>query len=188
MEKIFEMEDLRVRRTKKLIVQAFYRLLEREDFHKITIQQIADEAMINRQTFYLHYQDKYDLLQKIIDELCQEATAILAEQINELKQPILQTLQEHYDELIDSKDKIYLLLRHNYCSTVFRQTLRESFLTMLKKQKKLQLTDFEAKIIAINFMEVVMIVYTSEKLPSTQEIQHLYGLIRLVVYGKNKKE
>lgn len=179
------MEDLRVRRTKKLIVKAFYHLLKKEDFDKITIQEIANKAMIDRQTFYIHYQDKYDLLQKIIDVLCQKTTAILAEQINNLKQPIIKTLQEHYDELVSQRDKINLLLSQNYCRTILRQTMRRDFLNFLKRQAKLQLTDFEAKVIATNFMEVIMIIYSSKKVPSKEEMEDLYRLMRLIIRGGN---
>lgn len=37
-------------------------------FDDITIQDIADRANVNRGTIYLHYLDKYDLLDKIIEE------------------------------------------------------------------------------------------------------------------------
>lgn len=57
--------DLRVYRTQKLIKEAFISLIDRKGFESITIQDIADEALINRATFYLHYQDKFDLLEQI---------------------------------------------------------------------------------------------------------------------------
>ncbi|MFZ3108240.1 MAG: TetR/AcrR family transcriptional regulator, partial [Lactococcus raffinolactis] len=44
--------DLRVKRTNKLITQAFIKLLRSKTFDKITINDISDEAMINRATFY----------------------------------------------------------------------------------------------------------------------------------------
>ncbi|WP_147535186.1 TetR/AcrR family transcriptional regulator [Bacillus marasmi] len=59
--------DLRVLRTKKLIKEAFLSLIDKKGFESITIQDIADLAFINRATFYLHYQDKYDLLDQICD-------------------------------------------------------------------------------------------------------------------------
>ncbi len=176
------MEDLRVRRTKKSIVQAFYHLLTKENFNKITIQQIADEAMINRQTFYLHYQDKYDLLQQIVDNLSQRATRVLKEQINNLQQTITQTFNKHYNDLVNNKDKMDILLSQNYCNTVLRQTMRRDLLHYLKKQDKLQLTDFQAKVIAVNFIELIMILYSSKKIPSEKEINELYDLLRKIVF------
>ena len=53
-------QDLRVIKTKKNIEESFLRLLEKKSFSEITVQNILDEALINRSTFYKHYSDKYD--------------------------------------------------------------------------------------------------------------------------------
>lgn len=61
-----EKEDLRVKRTKKSIYEAFIALVNDKGFDAITIQEIADYAMINRTTFYAHFQDKHDLADQIL--------------------------------------------------------------------------------------------------------------------------
>lgn len=48
--------------TKKAIAQGFKKLILKKDFHKISIHDITNECGLNRQTFYYHFQDKYDLL------------------------------------------------------------------------------------------------------------------------------
>jgi len=60
--------DLRVIRTNANIRKAFYELMKEKAFIKITVQDIADKAFINRNTFYLHYLDKEDLLEQISNE------------------------------------------------------------------------------------------------------------------------
>lgn len=45
-------QDLRVIKTKKNIEESFLRLLEKKSFSEITVQNILDEALINRSTFY----------------------------------------------------------------------------------------------------------------------------------------
>jgi AcrR family transcriptional regulator len=62
-------EDLRVRRTRKMLMQALIDLTIEKGFAAITVQHIADRAMINRATFYRHYLDKYDLLDKYMNEV-----------------------------------------------------------------------------------------------------------------------
>lgn len=57
--------DLRILRTKKMIFAAFMQLVEEEGFDAVTIQEIADKAMINRTTFYAHFKDKQDLYDQI---------------------------------------------------------------------------------------------------------------------------
>ncbi|MFC4653091.1 TetR/AcrR family transcriptional regulator [Lactococcus nasutitermitis] len=70
-------EDLRVKRTRKLITQAFFALLRSKKFEKISIQEIADSAMINRATFYAHYADKQDLYDSLIDDFLTDFVAVL---------------------------------------------------------------------------------------------------------------
>ncbi len=44
--------------------EALITLLEKKDFEYITIKEICDTAGVNRSTFYLHYENTYDLLQE----------------------------------------------------------------------------------------------------------------------------
>ncbi len=46
-----------------MLMEALARLLDRKEFDDISVQEIADEATLNRATFYLHYADKNALLQ-----------------------------------------------------------------------------------------------------------------------------
>ena len=61
--------DPRALRTRKLIMDSFIILSEQKDFPDITIKDITTEAMINRATFYYHFEDKYDLLDKALSEV-----------------------------------------------------------------------------------------------------------------------
>src|ERR1700756_565099 len=58
-----ESTDPRVLRSRQMLMEALLRLLNRKEFDDISIQEIADEANLNRATFYLHYPDKNALLQ-----------------------------------------------------------------------------------------------------------------------------
>src|SRR5258705_9857829 len=58
-----ENTDPRVLRSRQMLMEALLRLLIRKEFDDISIQEIADEATLNRATFYLHYPDKNALLQ-----------------------------------------------------------------------------------------------------------------------------
>jgi AcrR family transcriptional regulator len=61
--------DPRVLRTRQLIRDAFVELLEEIDLEKITVNRIAERATINRVTFYLHYRDIPDMLERIADDI-----------------------------------------------------------------------------------------------------------------------
>ena len=58
-----ENTDPRVLRSRQMLMESLLRLLGRKEFDDISIQEIADEATLNRATFYLHYPDKNALLQ-----------------------------------------------------------------------------------------------------------------------------
>lgn len=60
--------DRRTKKTEAAIKGAVLSLIAEKDANKITIQDIADKADINRATFYLHYYDVYDALDKIENE------------------------------------------------------------------------------------------------------------------------
>ncbi|MCK8617578.1 TetR/AcrR family transcriptional regulator [Fructobacillus sp. M158] len=61
--------DRRFSKADQAIRQSFLALLEKENFDKISVKRIIDQAGINRSTFYAHYLDKFDLMEKIPDEL-----------------------------------------------------------------------------------------------------------------------
>ncbi|MEK4670399.1 TetR/AcrR family transcriptional regulator [Niallia sp. FSL R7-0271] len=62
-------KDLRYVRTRKSIMDAFIEISGKKDFKDITIKDITTEAMINRATFYYHFVDKYELLEKVLSEV-----------------------------------------------------------------------------------------------------------------------
>ncbi|MCZ8523051.1 MULTISPECIES: TetR/AcrR family transcriptional regulator C-terminal domain-containing protein [Paenibacillus] len=65
-------EDLRVKRTHKLLYNALLELMETHAFENITVKQICDLAMVHRTTFYTHFQDKFELLSRALGQIADE--------------------------------------------------------------------------------------------------------------------
>jgi AcrR family transcriptional regulator len=63
-----ETTDPRIVRSRHMLMEALAKLLTQKSFDDISIQEIADEATLNRATFYLHYPDKNALLQAMTAE------------------------------------------------------------------------------------------------------------------------
>jgi AcrR family transcriptional regulator len=61
-----EVRDPRIRRTRQLLHAALRKLMEQKSFDEISVQDITDEATVNRATFYDHYTDKFDLLDNMV--------------------------------------------------------------------------------------------------------------------------
>ncbi|NMO97954.1 TetR/AcrR family transcriptional regulator [Paenibacillus lemnae] len=61
--------DRRIVKTKKALRDALTSLMKEKTFDEITVSDLTVRADINRGTFYLHYRDKYDLLQQSEEEI-----------------------------------------------------------------------------------------------------------------------
>ena len=71
------MEDLRIRRTKKLIQDATMQLIDEKGFANVRIVDIASRAGVNRNTIYLHYETKEDIIISMVDEAFANSGAVL---------------------------------------------------------------------------------------------------------------
>jgi AcrR family transcriptional regulator len=72
--------DRRIAKSQEAIKNAVIGLMSEKNFDDITIQDISDRANVNRGTIYLHYTDKFDILDKLIEkhinemrEMCKSA-------------------------------------------------------------------------------------------------------------------
>ena len=54
--------------TKQAIAEALRNLLNQRSIEKITVKDIVEECGVNRQTFYYHFYDVYDLMEWMIEE------------------------------------------------------------------------------------------------------------------------
>lgn len=68
MEKV----DLRVQRTKKVLKDNFKDMLLNMDYERITVKDLCEKSMINRRTFYLHYDSIDDLMKDVLNDMSLE--------------------------------------------------------------------------------------------------------------------
>jgi len=59
--------DPRILRSRRMLMDSLAKLLMKKEFDEISVQEIADDATLNRATFYLHYPDKNALLQAMTE-------------------------------------------------------------------------------------------------------------------------
>lgn len=78
--------DLRVKRTQKAIRESFFELIKEKGFEQMSVKDITDRAMISRNTFYLHYADKYALFDRICDDLMRTLFFRAAKQLRRVQQ------------------------------------------------------------------------------------------------------
>jgi len=86
--------DLRVVKTKNALYNSLLELMKEKTFEEIKVSDICNKALINRSTFYSHYEDKYELLSDCINDLKISLT-------NELKKnQNINSTKEYYIEMI----------------------------------------------------------------------------------------
>ena len=73
-------QSRRTSRTKKAICDAFAELMYEKELSKITVQELADRADVERATFYKHYYDIYDVYEKMESTFLIELGEIITEQ------------------------------------------------------------------------------------------------------------
>ncbi|WP_313538385.1 TetR/AcrR family transcriptional regulator [Enterococcus sp.] len=119
--------DLRVQRTNKLIVDAFIHLVEKKGYEQVTVQDIADEAMINRATFYAHYKDKQDLYERIFDLALDSFSGIFSSedivQGNRIRLKNVETTMTAIFQHIHDNRQFYLTIMDGSAIEVIRQKL-----------------------------------------------------------------
>jgi AcrR family transcriptional regulator len=92
--------DRRIDKTKKVLKETLVSLMEEKELRKITISEITTRANVNRGTFYLHYLDIYDMVEKLGDEIIDKIKEIVDSNnplaMNYLYLPVLVKIVEYF--------------------------------------------------------------------------------------------
>jgi AcrR family transcriptional regulator len=93
--KIMGTQDRRIRKTRTILKNSLIELMNEKSVKHITVKELCEKADINRGTFYLHYKDVFDMLEKIEEEFFQELSSIIevyAKDMSVSKKPFLKEL------------------------------------------------------------------------------------------------
>lgn len=126
-------EDRRVRRTRKLLLQALTRLMEEKPVKEITVKELTDLADMNRGTFYLYYKDIFDMVEKIEDGMFEGLEKIAAvHEEDAARQQTGPILQDLFHFVAENQEIVRVLLSpHGDMSFLHRlfEVIREKCLT-----------------------------------------------------------
>lgn len=67
--KVKRNEDRRVKRTKRVLREHLFRLLEEKTIDEITVKELTESADVNRSTFYFYYKDINDMIMQIQNDI-----------------------------------------------------------------------------------------------------------------------
>ena len=106
--------DRRVRKTRRQLRECLITLLKEKKVQDITVRELTDMADLNRGTFYLHYKDVFDLLEKTEAELQEDFNQLVCKHYAvDLKQRPSVIFNEIYSLVYDNADLIEILLGEN---------------------------------------------------------------------------
>lgn len=175
--------DKRCRKTRKAIKNSLIKLMSEKDASDITITEIAEEADINRKTFYSHYRDLYDVLDEIENDLIEKLLHILD------NADILKSMYNPYPLLIELTSEInkdfefYKLLvqskNYNSLSNKIQEIFKARFLELLKETIKMDrdILSFIIDFITSGITSVYKEWFSSERSISLEQLSKSLSLL-----------
>lgn len=149
-------EDLRTKRTRKMILEAFINLVEEKGYEHVTVSDIASQAMINRATFYAHFKDKQDVYDYIFKEAVSQFMIVLAPvqlgRTNQLQLHAIEQIITHIFEKIQANRVFFKTVLNAHGNEQLRkqisQILRSTYANIFE-QVEIREKDF---IVPIDFI------------------------------------
>lgn len=177
--------DLRYIKTEKIIIESFKQCIEEKGFEKTTVSMICEKGLISRNAFYLHFTDKYDLLDRLFDAFSASVSKSYGKNITAyvIKKDVLSATEKYINALIENKEDFLFLLK---CS---RERMEKCIQTIIVEDpiKKL-IPNFSEKkndikiTLNIRYMFSAMVAYTElwfqnyDKIDKNDAVLELYKL------------
>ncbi|MFD2334182.1 TetR-like C-terminal domain-containing protein [Cohnella sp. GCM10020058] len=159
--------DPRIVRTRRMLRDAFVEMLEEMDVEKISVNRLAERATINRVTFYLHYRDIPDMMEKMADEMIEDIRAIL-QSPNSLQTParneewpLMVNLLEHIAEHF----RFYKVILATRRATVFTERMLKLLTDVVVE--RIDSPQAEADLAALGVQRDIVVWYGSSALIGT---------------------
>lgn len=182
------MASLQAQRTQKMIQNAFVELLQEESFREVTVTQIAKRALINRQTFYNYYLDKYDLTEKLTTEMLAVFDRLLAKRARRMKEHEslatfihLDQVSGIYDELFRYRQLILKLFQIQYDERSLQNQLHRRIEQTLREIISPQPSEFVLDFCASAFVNMMRHVLSMGRFPTEEEIEELKRVLQTVL-------
>lgn len=135
--------DLRIVKTKKNLYESLLRLMATHAFEEIKVSKICEEAMINRSTFYAHFEDKYALFNSLILDLKDSLKSELDKNESILGtkgyyMQLIRLLLDHVEEKKDIYTTVMVYNRNSVAMDMIYSALKEDVLNRLNQEKKVE--------------------------------------------------
>lgn len=138
-------------RTNKAIIQAMINLLKTKPFEKITVQDILDETPVTRATFYAHFQDKYEIAERMLAQFFELKESVKKNAHTGTSTSFSASMEKIFN---DNRDLTNALLKIHTGKVDFRQAianeLKRDYLAMSTSPNK----EIEARVYSQAYAEL----------------------------------
>lgn len=149
--------DLRIIKTKNSIYLALINLLKNNTFEEIKVSDICNEALINRSTFYSHFEDKYELISSLINDLKND----LEGELDKIHEDL--NTKEYYLEMIriflnhiEGKEDIYRSIMINNKNSIIMDMIYDTISNDLNNKIKKDNLDIPTDIVSSFYIGAVV--------------------------------
>lgn len=132
--------DRRIQKTRQLLKDTLITLIVEKGFEAVSIQELLDRANVGRSTFYLHYDNKYELLHSCFEDftnlLEQHSLGLRNSKLcsgNDVKSNFTYNLFL----LVEQKHDIFIALLGNGGLTMFQHPLQDYVHTYMMNRLKM---------------------------------------------------
>lgn len=184
------MTDLRIKKTDAIISTSFVDLVLEKGFDNVTVKDIASRSMINRKTFYAHYEDKFALTDKIGQDILNWFTKALQKRASLLNQGV--TLINAISKIEQELRQLLIHWNRPIKAIMTIPEARIQLIDGLKKILEMQLQAVlahpgsELEVNAIGGIMLGMIKYylQTNSLPSQEELKQLSNSL-VLIFGES---
>lgn len=154
-------EDLRIIKTKKSLYDGLLKLMKDNSFENITVSNICSVSLVNRSTFYDHFNDKYELLSSLIKNLESElANKLESNHSNYVSakkyyMSMISVLFDHLEENISIYSSIIKNNNNSIANDMFRNTILKDVKIYIEETIGTN-TNVPAEIISIFYVSAVI--------------------------------
>ena len=132
--------DLRIVKTNNTLYEALINLLKDKTFEEIKVSDICNKALVNRSTFYAHFNDKYELFISLINSLKESFSSELKEIEETNPKDYYLKMIEVFLNHIEGKEDIYKSILINNRSSIIMDmiydTITDDVNSRIKKNDK----------------------------------------------------
>ncbi len=149
-------EDLRIQKTKQAIRKTFEEMICEMDYQKITVKELCERAMINRKTFYLHYNSLNDLLSELQDEVVDQ---FIQQDVSFQSRSDIRKLIRFFFEHAASMPQLYEKVLCSGSYTNISDSVYERIMSYRKEKNKFSDNDSEDNLVFTFFSSNTALLY-----------------------------